>query len=111
LIDMLQREQNASMALKGESEKLKKMMAELKKRLPADSEEAKDYGGDEDEENEPKEPKKGDQEAPAREGKEKNMDRDEAMRLMESLKLDANRKLPLGMEQTGTPKDYNGRNW
>jgi Ca-activated chloride channel family protein len=112
LIDMLQREQNASMALKSGSEKLKRMMADLKKRLPEDSGEGKDDGGDEEEENEkPKEPKKGDQEAPAQEGKEKNMDRDEAMRLIESLKLDANRKLPMGMEQTGTPKDNNGRNW
>ena len=112
LIDMLQREQNSSMFLKGDSEKIKNMMAELKKRLPKDSEEAKDDGGDEDEENDkPKEPKKGDQEAPAQEGKEKQMDRDEAMRLIEALKLDSNRKLPLGMEQTGTPKDNNGRNW
>jgi Ca-activated chloride channel family protein len=112
LIDMLQREQESSMFLKGDSEKIKRMMAELKKRLPKDSEEAKDDGGDEEEENDkPKEPRKGDQEAPAQEGKEKKMDRDEAMRLMESLKLDANRKLPLGMEQTGTPKDNNGRNW
>jgi Ca-activated chloride channel family protein len=112
LIDMLQREQNASMALKSGSEKLKRMMADLKKRLPEDSEEGKDDGGDEEEENEkPKEPKKGDQEAPGQEGKEKNMDREEAMRLIESLKLDANRKLPMGMEQTGTPKDNNGRNW
>lgn len=112
LIDMLQREQESSMFLKGDGEKLKRMMAELKKRLPKDSEEAREEGGEEEEENEkPKEPKKGDQEAPAQEGKEKNMDRGEAMRLIESLKLDANRKLPLGMEQTGTPKDNNGRNW
>jgi Mg-chelatase subunit ChlD len=111
LIDMLQREQNASMALKGESEKLKRMMADLKNRLPKDSEEAKDDVGDEEEDKKPNTPKKGDQEAPAQEGKEKNMDREEAMRLIESLKLDANRKLPLGMEQTGTPKDNNGRNW
>lgn len=111
LIDMLQREQNSSMFLKGDSEKIKNMMAELKKRLPKDSEEAKDDGGDEEENDKPKEPRKGDQEAPAQEGKEKQMDREEAMRLIESLKLDSNRKLPLGMEQTGTPKNNNGRNW
>jgi len=30
---------------------------------------------------------------------------------LESLKLDSNRKLPMGMNQTGNPKNRAGREW
>ena len=57
-----------------------------------------------------KEAKKG-QEKESRQGREMAMTWEEAARLLESLKLDANRKLPMGMDQTGNPKNRAGREW
>ena len=98
----------------GKQQDLKKRMEDLKKKMPDGSMKQDDGEEDDDEEDPqkpPKEPKAGDQEKENKEGKRMELTWEEAMRLLESLKLDANRKLPIGDKETGNPKDRKGKEW
>ena len=89
-------------------------MGELKKRMPKDVKQQCEKGEedeDEDEDKPPKEPQPGQQEAKPKEGREKLLTPEEAARLLEMLKLDSNRKLPLGMNDTAAAKDKKRRDW
>jgi hypothetical protein len=98
----------------GKKDDLKKRMQEMKKKMP-DGAEKKDEGEEEEDEDDPKEPPKdpkaGDKEKETKEGKRMELSWEEAMKLLESLKLDSNRKLPMGDKETGIPKDRKGRDW
>ena len=90
-------------------------MAELKKRMPKEQKQQCEKGeedeDDEDQDKPPKEPQAGQQEAKQREGKEKFLTPEEAARLLDMLRLDTNRKLPFGMNDTGALKDRKRRDW
>lgn len=114
IIALVDQQEMAMMAMgkmSQQTQKLKQMMKMLKERLPKDSEEGKQGDEDEEDQDKPKEPKQGEQESPSQEGKKTDMNRDDAMRLLESLKLDSNRKLPMGMKDTSQTKDKKGREW
>jgi tetratricopeptide (TPR) repeat protein len=92
---------------------LKSRMQDLKKRLP-DGPQKEDEGEDDEDEDQdkpPKQPSHGQQEKEVKEGKEMVLTWEEAMRLLESLKLDANRKLPMGDKETANPKQRRGKEW
>lgn len=115
IAELVDREQAMKIAMRGaegKRQELRERMEQLKKLMPKMIQ-AQCQNDDEDEEDEgeqPKEPQKG-QERESREGREMAMTWEEAMRLLESLKLDSNRKLPMGMNQTGNPKNRAGREW
>ena len=95
-------------------ESLRQKMAELKKRMPKELRQQCEKGEeeeDEDEDKPPKEPKPGQQEAKEKEGNQKLLTPEEAARLLEMLRLDTNRKLPLGMSDTAASKDRKPRDW
>ncbi|MDB6065514.1 MAG: hypothetical protein JWR26_1722 [Pedosphaera sp.] len=100
--------------LQKERDELRGKMGQLKKKL---SENGKEPGGkgddDDDEDDPPKDPKDGQpDEGPSKGGKEIQLTPEEAQRLLGMLKLDANRKLPLGgFEEGSKPKDRKGRDW
>jgi hypothetical protein len=90
-------------------EELEKRLAELGKRLP-DGE--KKGGEDEDEEPDDKGQDPKEKEQPQkRNGREMALTPEEAMRLLDALKLDLARKLSMGEQQTEKPKDRGGRDW
>ncbi len=111
LVDQQQKNMMAMGKMSQQSQKLKQMMKMLKERLPKDSEEGKEGDEDEEDQNKPKEPKEGEQESPPQDGKKTDMNRDDAMRLLESLKLDSNRKLPMGTNDTSQTKNKTGKDW
>lgn len=88
-------------------------MMQIQQRMPK----GKIPGEEEDDEDEPdpkekdKEPKTGQQEAPDKEGQRMAMTWEEAARLLQTLKLDSNRKLPIGTKQTERPQNRKGRDW
>ena len=91
-------------------------MGKLKGQLPAEIQAQLGKGDEEDEEDEGKdkpgpEPKPGDKEPESKEGREQLMSREEASRLLDMLRLDGNRKLPLGMKETSNQKDPKRREW
>ena len=67
---------------------------------------------DEDEDGKPKGPQPGEKEGPSRDGSMQQLTLEEAERWLGMLKLDSERKLPLGGdEQTQKPKQRKGRDW
>lgn len=104
-----------SQCTKKNKEALRQAMAELKKRMPEEMK-SKCTNGEEDEEEDedkpPKEPKPGQQEPKQKEGKDRLLTQEEAARLLDMLRLDTNRKLPLGVNDTASiPKDRKRRDW
>jgi Mg-chelatase subunit ChlD len=86
-------------------------MKELKGRLPKGKQ---PDGEDEDEEEgeaPPNQPQEEQKESPTKPGREMQMSREEALRLLEALQLEGRRKLPMGFDQTGNPQDRKGREW
>jgi len=114
LVDTQRLMMKSSQCTKTTRDGLKQKMAELKKRLPEELKKQCENGEEEDDEDQdkpPKEPQAGQQEAKRKEGEEKRLTPEEAARLLEMLRLDTNRKLPLGMNDTGMPKDRKRRDW
>ena len=111
LVNQKEMMQMCMQCMEGDKKELKEKMQELKKRMP-DGMEQKDEGEDDDDEEEPpKEPKAGVQEKENKEGKEMALTWEEAARLLEGLRLDGNRKLPMGDKETANPKDRKGKEW
>jgi tetratricopeptide (TPR) repeat protein len=94
-------------------EELRQKMKQLKGKIPQEQAPPGGPGGDEEDDDEedqkPKEPKAGMQEGPSKDGKERQLTPEEAERLLGMLKLDGNRKLPLGMKETGEKNDQRKR--
>ncbi len=109
LVDQLQMMQAMAMAGKQKRKELLKLLGDIKDRLPK----GMVPGGDEEDEEEPKpkEPPKGKEEPKPKEGKERMMSWEEAMRLLESLKLDTRHILPMAAEKSGNPIDKKLRDW
>ena len=117
LVDTQQLMMKGEQALKQKRQELKEKMGKMKQKLPKE-EQQKCSNGDEDEDDEedgkkepPKEPKDGQQEPKPKEGREVPLTPEEAARLLDLLKLDANRKLPLGVENSEETKDRKRRTW
>ena len=115
LVDSQKLVMQCSQCTKKNGESLKQKMAELKSRLPKELKKQCENGEEEDEEDSdkpPKEPKPGQQEPKPKDGQAKLLTPEEAARLLEMLRLDSNRKLPLGMNDTAAvPKDRKRRDW
>jgi hypothetical protein len=102
-------------SLKKTRQELGKKMKEMKGKMSKEQQQQCQDGEEEEEEDEedrkPKEPEPGQEERKPREGREVPLTPEEAARLLEQLRLDADRKLPIGMKDTADPKNKNRRNW
>lgn len=114
IAELIDRQKPFQMAFAGASEmqqELRQLLQELKKRLPPGSIKDKNGEDDDDDEDMPKEPKAGQLEAKQRDGRETGLTPEEVARWLEALRLDANRKLPMGVDQTSELKERKGRDW
>ncbi|MDB6023600.1 MAG: hypothetical protein JWQ04_3457 [Pedosphaera sp.] len=116
LVDRQQMMMQMMQGMSKQRSDLGKKMAELKKKMPKDKGDQMKGGEDEDDDDEdgkkpPPEPKQGQEEPGPKEGKETMLTFEEAARLLDMLKLDGNRKLPLGTNGMGKPGDRKGRDW
>jgi hypothetical protein len=117
IAELIDREKPFQMSMAGASQtqqELRQRLQQLKKRLPPGSLQQNKGDKDEDDEDDqeqPKEPKAGQKEELGRQGREIGITPDEAARLLEALRLDANRKLPMGVEETSQLKERRGRDW
>jgi hypothetical protein len=113
LIDQQELMKMAMKCTGGTRKELQERMRELKKRMPEGQQ--KELAGeeeeDEDEDKPPQEPKSGMREQEHQDGREMALTWEEAMRLLNSLKLDANRKLPMGDKESANPKPRRGKDW
>jgi Mg-chelatase subunit ChlD len=110
LIDDITQLMGLMPALGTQRQELKMRLKALKERLPPGMAKGGDEEGDE-EDDKPKEPQKGQKEAPNKEGRQRVLSREEAMRWLDALRLDAERKLPTRSNQEGRPGNRNARNW
>jgi hypothetical protein len=114
LVDSMKLMMKSSECTSKTRQNLKQKMAELKKRMPKEMRQQCEKGEEEDEEDSdkpPKEPKPGEQEPKQKEGRERLLSPEEAARLLDMLRLDTNRKLPLGMNDTAAAKERKRRDW
>jgi hypothetical protein len=115
LVDMQQMMMRTMQGLAQQREELGKKLAELKGRMPKDQGEklsGKNGDDDDDDGDKPgKEPKAGDVEPENKNGKEMKLTPEEAAHLLDMLKLDGDRKLPLGTNGLADPQKRNGRDW
>lgn len=114
LVDQQQMMMQSMSSLGKKREELNKLLAGLKNKMPADQgDKLGGKGGDDDDDEDapPKQPGPGQQEPGPKNGKEMELTPDEASRLLDLLKLDGNRKLPLGTNDMAKPKDRRGRDW
>jgi hypothetical protein len=117
LVDLQQMMMQSAAGLGKQRQELREKLRALKKKMPQQPGEQNPGGQDEDDDGDedkpPKEPKAGVEEGPSKDGKAQQLlTPEEAAHWLEMLKLDTNRKLPLGLGDTGaTPKDRKRRDW
>ncbi len=110
LIDSIQRMQKMLEMLGQQSKTLGEKLKKLKGKIPG-----KDMppgaSGDDDEDDFPFGKEPGQKEGETKDGKEANMTPEQAGWLLESFKLDSERKLPMGPGKPGQPKDRTRPTW
>jgi hypothetical protein len=117
LVDLQQMMMQSAAGLGKQRQELRQKIRELKKKMPQQPGQQSPGGEDEDDDGDedkpPKEPKAGVEEGPSKDGTAQQLlTPEEAAHWLEMLKLDTNRKLPLGLGDTGaTPKDRKHRDW
>jgi tetratricopeptide (TPR) repeat protein len=111
LVDSLREMQQAAQAAGDKSPQLGEKLKQLKGKIPADQMPPGGAGEDDEDEDRPNGPKEGDKEGPSKDGKEMQLTPEQAGWLLEGFKLDADRRLPMGQNANGKPKDRKGPTW
>ena len=118
LVDLQRMLQNMLAGMQKQRQQLKEKMGQMKGKMPGPPPGPQNPGGsqpdedDDDDGDKPmQQPKAGQEEGPTQNGREMALTPDEAQRLLGMLRLDSNRKLPLGGTEQTKPKDRHGRDW
>jgi tetratricopeptide (TPR) repeat protein len=111
LIDSIKKLQQMAGQMGKQKSDLGEKLKQLKGRIPAPN--MPPGAGDEDEEDEetPNGLKPEQKEGPSREGKEISLSPEQAGWLLDSFKLDSQRRLPMGVGKEAKPRDRNGPTW
>jgi len=111
LVDLLREMQKCSNGMCNKSAGLGDKLKKLKGRIPAPNMPPGAAGDDDDDDDNPFGPKAGQEEGPSREGKEMMLTREQAGLLLESFKLDSERRLPMGGWEPGKPGERVRPTW
>ncbi|HWV98338.1 MAG TPA: hypothetical protein VNZ64_01475 [Candidatus Acidoferrum sp.] len=112
LIDTLRELQQTAMSMGEKNNQLGEKLKQLKGRIPATDMPPGGAGDDEDDEDQPNGPQPGQKEGPTKEGDEiYTLTPEQAAWLLEGLKLDSERRLPMGQKDSAEPKERSGRTW
>ncbi len=112
LIDTLRQLQQAAMAMGQKKQELADKMKQLRGKIPEDQMPPGAAGDDEEEEDQPNGPRPEDKESAGKEGEEQmRLSPEQAAWMLEGFKLDSDRRLPMGQEKTGEPKNRTGKTW
>jgi hypothetical protein len=111
LIDSVRQMQQCSNGMGSKESELSKKLKNLKGKIPGSQMPPGAAGEEEEEEDQPFGPKPGQKEAPSREGKEMPLTAEMAGWLLQGFKLDAERRLPMGVTRKAQPKDRSGSTW
>ena len=111
LVDSLRDLQQSANGMGNKNEQLGEALKKLKGRIPAPDMPPGAAGDDEEEEEQPLGPKPGQEEGPAKEGKEMTLSPEQAGWLLDAYRLDSERRLPMGQGPPTDPKDRPRRPW
>lgn len=112
LVDSVRELQQAASAMANKNSELGDKMKELRGRIPAPDMPPGAAGDDDDDEDNPKGPQPGQKEGPTQEGKEMMaLTPEQASWLLEGFKLDTERRLPMGQQDSAEPKQRNRPTW
>jgi tetratricopeptide (TPR) repeat protein len=111
LIDSIRQLQQAAGAMGQKLPDLGDKLAQLKGKIPAPDMPPGAAGDDEEDEEMPKGPEPGQKENTSREGKEMDLSPEMAGWLLDSFKLDTERRLPMGGKEPADPKDRTRPTW
>lgn len=113
LVDQANQMQQQQQQMAGQREELKKKMQQLKGKMPGQQPPPGSGEDEDDDEEDGKKPddKMAEKQAPSRDGKEQQITPEDAMRLLETMRLDGNRKLPISDGKPGDPKSKTGKTW
>ena len=111
LIDQIREMQQAMAQMQQAGKQLGEKMEQLKGRIPAPDAPPGGKGEEEEEEEEAGGMRPEMQESPGKTGEERNMSPEEAGQLLNGLKRDADRKLPMNQGEEGKPRDPKRPNW
>ena len=111
LVDSLHELQQSANAIGNKNEQLGEDLKKLKGRIPAPDMPPGAAGDDDDDEEQPLGPKPGQEEGPAKEGKEMTLSPEQAGWLLDAYRLDSERRLPMGQGPPADPKDRARRPW
>jgi tetratricopeptide (TPR) repeat protein len=111
LVDSLHELQQSANGMGNKNEQLGDDLKKLKGRIPAPDMPPGAAGDDEEEEEQPLGPKPGQEEGPAKEGKEMTLSPEQAGWLLDAYRLDSERRLPMGQGPPADAKDRARRPW
>jgi chromosome segregation ATPase len=111
LVDSIREMQQAAAAMAQKKEELGEKMKQMKGRIPDQDMPPGAPGDEEEEEEQPMGQKPGDKEAQAKEGDQMNLPPELAGWLLDSFKLDNERRLPMGQQDTAEPKQRSRKPW
>jgi tetratricopeptide (TPR) repeat protein len=111
LVDSIRELQQMAAMLGAKKKELQQKMQQLKGQIPEPDMPPGAAGDDEEEEEQPKGPEPGQKEPPAKQGEEMALTPEQAGWLLEGFKLDTERRLPMGQENTSEPRNRPGKDW
>ncbi len=111
LVDSMRQLQEMANALGQKSEELREKMKQLRGKIPEEDMPPGAAGDEDEEEEQPSGPQEGQQEKGGREGEEMQLTPEQAGWLLDGFKLDKERRLPMGQNETGEPKQRNRPTW
>jgi hypothetical protein len=112
LVDSLREMQQMMGAMADKERQLGQKLKQMKGRIPAPNMPPGAAGNDEDEEqDQPLGPQPGQKEGPGKEGQEIPISPEQDAWLLDGFKFGGDRRLPMGFDEQGPPKDRKGRNW
>jgi len=110
LVDSLRQLRQNAQKCAGACDKLGQKLKQLKGRIPA-AQMPPGAGEEEEDEDSLSGIPPGHKEAPSKEGKEMALSPEQAGWLLEGFKLDSERRLPMGQERPGEPKERSRKTW
>ncbi len=111
LIDKLQQMQQAMAMMAQQGRRLEDRLRQMRGMIPEAMMPPGAAGDEEEQEDMPMGLRPPQVEPPGREGKERPISPEEAIRMLEGYKLDGNRRLPMGDREEKQPKDRKRSNW
>ena len=111
LVDSIQELQQCSNGTCNKNHQLSDALKKLKGRIPNPNMPPGAAGDEEEDEPQPREPQPGQQEGPSKEGQEMTLSQEQAAWLLDAYRLDSERRLPMGEEAPGQPKERSRPTW